>query len=166
MEARMAGKSDFTPGEWKQLLESVMMAGIAVTAAEPSGLWGTVKESFASAQGMASGKSGSSDLIKALVADFETSEGRTVARDGLKEKLKGSKAPEIKAKSVEALRQAAALLDAKASGEAAAVKAWLRQISQNVADASTEGGFLGFGGVAVSDAEKATLAEIDAALKG
>ena len=89
-----------------------------------------------------------------------------MARDGLKEKLKGSKAPEIKAKSVEALRQAAVLLDAKAPGEAAAVKAWLRQISQNVADASTEGGFLGFGGVAVSDAEKATLAEIDAALKG
>ena len=54
----MAGKSDFTVDEWKQLLESVMMAGIAVTAAEPSGLWGTVKESFASAQGMASGKSG------------------------------------------------------------------------------------------------------------
>jgi hypothetical protein len=33
-----------------------------------------------------------------------------------------------------------------------------------VADASTEGGFLGFGGVKVSEAEKATLAEIAAAL--
>jgi hypothetical protein len=34
----MAGKSDFTPAEWTTLLESVMMAGIAVTAADPSGL--------------------------------------------------------------------------------------------------------------------------------
>jgi hypothetical protein len=34
----MAGKSDFTPAEWTTLLESVMMAGITVTAADPSGL--------------------------------------------------------------------------------------------------------------------------------
>jgi hypothetical protein len=34
--------------EWKLLLESVMMAGIAVTAAELSGLWGLLKESVAS----------------------------------------------------------------------------------------------------------------------
>ena len=33
-----------------------------------------------------------------------------------------------------------------------------------MADAGNEGGFLGFGGVAVSDAERATLAEISAAL--
>jgi hypothetical protein len=33
-----------------------------------------------------------------------------------------------------------------------------------VAEASTEGGFLGFGGVKVSDAEKATLADIAKAL--
>jgi hypothetical protein len=34
----------------------------------------------------------------------------------------------------------------------------------HAAEASSEGGFLGFGGVRVSDAEKATLAELDAAL--
>ena len=34
----MAGKTDFTPDEWKTLLESVMMAGLAVTAADPRGL--------------------------------------------------------------------------------------------------------------------------------
>ena len=161
----MSAKTDFTPDEWKLLLESVMMAGIAVTAAEPSGLWGTLKESFASARTLAAGKGGASDLINALVADFETSDGRTIAREGLSAQLKGSKAAEIKEKSIAALRQAAALLDAKAPSEAPAVKAWLRQMSHNVAEASKEGGFLGFGGVDVSDAEKATLAEIDAALK-
>lgn len=161
----MATKSDFTPDEWKLLLESVMMSGIAVTAAEPSGLWGTLKESFASARTMASGKASSSDLIKAIVSDLETSEGRGVAREGLSEKLKGSNPAEITAKSIDTLRQAAALLDAKAPGEAADVKAWLRQISANVAEASKEGGFLGFGGIEVSASEKATLGEIDAALK-
>jgi len=40
----------------------------------------------------------------------------------------------------------------------------LREIAQKAAEAGTEGGFLAFGGVAVSDAEKATLQEISAAL--
>ena len=42
----MADKSSFTPDEWKLILEGVMMASVAVTAAEPSGLWGLLKESL------------------------------------------------------------------------------------------------------------------------
>jgi uncharacterized membrane protein YeaQ/YmgE (transglycosylase-associated protein family) len=47
---------------------------------------------------------------------------------------------------------------------APAFKAWLSSISQKVAEASSEGGFLGIGGVQVSDAEKATLGDIAKAL--
>jgi len=163
----MADKSNFTPDEWKVLLESVMMAGIAVSAAEPSGLWGLLKESFAESNALMTAKMdpGADALVKAVVADFGTSEGRSTARDGLKEKLTGSKPAEIKAKCIETLRQAGAVVDAKAPGDAAAFKGWLRQISQHVAEASMEGGFLGIGGVAVSEAEKATLNEISSALK-
>ncbi len=57
------------------------------------------------------------------------------------------------------------ILSAKAPGDSAAFKNWLRQISQNVAEASSEGGFLGFGGVVVSDSEKATVSEISRVLK-
>ena len=46
----MADKSSFTADEWKLLLESVMMASIAITAAEPHGLWGLLQESFAGAE--------------------------------------------------------------------------------------------------------------------
>jgi hypothetical protein len=163
----MPDKSNFTPDEWKLLLESVMMAGIAVSAAEPSGLWGLLKESFAEGNALMTAKldPGADALIKAVVADFETAEGRSTARDGLKEKLTGSKPSEIKAKCIETLRQAGAVVDAKAPGDAAAFKGWLRQISQHVAEASKEGGFLGIGGVAVSEAEKATLTEISSALQ-
>jgi len=68
----MADKSNFTPEEWKLLLESVMMAGIAVTAAEPSGLFGVLKESFASGSLLRRAQldPSSSPLIKAVVADF------------------------------------------------------------------------------------------------
>src|SRR6516165_2116284 len=79
---------------------------------------------------------GADALIKAVVADFETAEGRSTPRDGLKEKLTGGKPNEIKAKCIETLRQAGAVVDAKAPGDAAAFKGWLRQISQHVAEAS------------------------------
>jgi hypothetical protein len=52
----MPDKSTFTPDEWKLLLESVMMAGIAVSAAEPSGLWGLLKESFAEGSALMTAK--------------------------------------------------------------------------------------------------------------
>ena len=49
--------------------------------------------------------------------------------------------------------------------DAPAFKLWLRGISQRVAEAAKEGGFLGFGGVQVSDAEQKALADISQALK-
>jgi hypothetical protein len=162
----MANKASFTTEEWNQLLESVMMAGMAVTASAPSGLFGLIKESLATGGALAEVKAdvGSNELIKAVVADYGTSEGRTAARDSLTAELRGSKTTDIKAKALASLRETAALLDAKAPEDAAAFKAWLQRIGQRVAEASKEGGFLGFGGVQVSEAEKATLGEIVAAL--
>ncbi len=162
----MASKATFAAEEWKLLLESPMLAGMAVSAAEPSGLWGMIKEGFAASGALARAKvdAGSNPLIEAVVADFGTAEGRSVARDGLKARLSGSKPAEMKDKAVELLRQVAALLDAKAPEDAAAFKGWLQTIAREVAEASKEGGFLGFGGVQVSEAEKATLAEIAGAL--
>ena len=162
----MANKASFTPEEWVLLLESPMMAGMAVSAAEPSGLFGMLKESFATGKLLVQAKSDASanELVKAVAADYETAEGRKAASEGLKAKLGGRQPGDIKAKALDALRQVTALLAARAPGDAAAYKAWLAHISQNVAEAAKEGGFLGFGGVQVSDAEKATLAEISAAL--
>ena len=163
----MADKSNFTPDEWKLLLESVTMAGIAISAADPSGLWGLLKESFAQGSALVSAKTDptAKPLIKALVADFQTTEGRSTARDGLKQKLSGLKPAEITAKCIETLGQAGAVVDAKAPDDAPAFKAWLRQISQHVAEASKEGGLFGAGSGPVSDKEKATLQQISSALK-
>src|SRR5215469_6959520 len=138
----MTDKSTFTPEEWKVLLESVMMAGIAVTAAEPSGLWGLLRESFASGSALMQAKldPGLNPLIKAVVADFETAQGQSAARDGMREKLASLKPAGIKARCIETLGQARAVVDAKAPDEAAAFKEWLREISQHVAEAAKEGG--------------------------
>jgi hypothetical protein len=164
-EVQMTNKSNFTPDEWKTLLEGVVMSGMAVSAAEPSGLFGAIKESFAESHAIIEASSGPNELIRSLAAEFETSAGRTLAREGLKEKLSGVKTADIKDKSITALKEAGALLESKAPEDAAPVKQWLYHISEKVAEADAEGGFLGFGGTKVTDKEKATLGEISNALK-
>ena len=52
-----------------------MMSGLAVTAAEPSGILGVLKESFAASKAPIEGRSGPNELVKAIEAEFETSEG-------------------------------------------------------------------------------------------
>ena len=162
----MAGKNDFTPEEWKTLLESPMMAGIAVTAADPSGLWGSLKESMASARTImgAAHDSAAAELVRAIASDYETADGRSVAREGLRAELSGKRPADIVTKALSAVKKAAELIDAKAPGDAASYKTWLQHIAQAVAEASKEGGFLGFGGTQISEAEKATLAHIKESL--
>jgi hypothetical protein len=162
----MADKTSFTKEEWALILRSPMNAGMAITAAEPSGLFGLLKESFAggTALAQAATDANANSLVKAVASDFQTSEGRSAAHDGLKAEFANSKPAEIKVKAIDSLRQVSATLAAKAPADAAPFKTWLRQISQKTAEAASEGGGLFGGGVQVSDAEKATLGEISSAL--
>ena len=82
----MATKATFILDEWKMIMGSPMLAGMAVSLAEPSGIWGMMKEGMASGSALLNAKrdAGANELAKALVADMETSDGRSVARDGLK----------------------------------------------------------------------------------
>ncbi|TPE52501.1 hypothetical protein [Amaricoccus solimangrovi] len=162
----MSLKDSFTSEEWARVLGAPMIAGIAVTAAEPGGLWGAVKESLAvaGAIGKAKSQGGQNALIDAVVAAYETSEGRDLARGVLKHEAYGRKPPEIVEAAIAELTDVSRLVTEKAPDEAAGFKAWLGEIANKVAEAGTEGGFLGFGGEKVSAAEKATLDKIDSVL--
>jgi hypothetical protein len=161
----MATKQSFTPDEWTQILESTMLAGIAVSAAEPSGLWGTLKEFLANTSALNESKldPDSNELVKAVIADFATAEGRSDIQKALQKRFADAAKPaDYIQRSLDSLRKA--ILEANAPGDAPAFKAWLRGISQKVAEASLEGGFLGFGGIQVSEAETTTLRDIAEAL--
>ena len=163
----MATKADFTPDEWKLLVQSPLIAGVGVSAADPSGLIGMIKESMASARALlqAKGDPNADSLVKAVAGEFETSEGRGLAQDGVKAAIAGAKTPaDIVAKAIDSLKAASALLDAKGGADALPFKTWLAGVAKSVAEAAPEGGFLGFGGTEVSAAEKATVAQIAAAL--
>jgi len=161
----MATKANFTPEEWARLLASPMVAGMAITAADPSGLWGLLKEGLSGVQSIVEARQHPNALVKAVSDELATNEGARTARDAMSAHVTSGPLERLKAASLDELRAVAALLDTKAPAEdTAAFKAWLKEVAQKAAEAGTEGGFLGFGGVAVSDAEKATLAEIARAL--
>lgn len=162
----MAVKDRFTEQEWQEVVQSPMLAGIAVTAADPGGLWGAVKESSGLAHSLLEAKSNPDpdSLPTVISASFEDAEGRRITQDRLKELLKGKKPEEVSELAVNRLQQISSLVAAKAPEHAEAYKQFVKTTAEKVAEAGTEGGFLGFGGEKVSDAEKKTLADIERAL--
>lgn len=163
----MADKSTFSPEEWKQVLGSVMLTGMAVTVSDRSGLWGIMKEGIASTGALLEKRQDAeaNPLVKAVIADFETSEGRGAAREQIKEAIAGARTPEeIETRAVGAIKLVSDLLASKAPDDAPAFRSFLQEIGQRTAEAAKEGSFFGFGGVQVSDAEKAALDQIAKAL--
>jgi hypothetical protein len=157
----VTSKSDFTPDEWQAIFSAAPMAGLAVTAASPNGPFGVMKEVFAvgASIGETLQKGSTNSLVKALIDDLKS--------HGTKpDRPQSIRTPEeAKIAALENLKKVSAILAAKAPGaEADGFKQWIVGVSKNVAEASNEGGFLGFGGTQVSDAEKQALQEIAKAL--
>jgi hypothetical protein len=162
----MGIKDRFTAEEWQQIVQSPMLAGLAVTAADPSGLWGSIKEGAGVARALVEAKTGApaGSMLADIAATFDTPEGRKLSQEDVKELLKGKKPAEASDAAVARLGAVAAIVEAKAPEHADAYKEFLRETARKVAEASKEGGFMGFGGEAVSDAERNTLADLDAVL--
>lgn len=155
----MANKSNFTIEEWDLFRKVAMMTGMIVMAAAPSGPLGVFKESAAAAEMLRDGLAlAKTELMRVLSEDLKTN---------LSIYKLGSEAPEqIRTMGLAALRELGNVLRAKASDEEAAeFKSWLKALARKVAEASREGGFLGFGGVQVSEAEASALDQIEIALR-
>ena len=155
----MSTKADYTKEEWELLLKAPLMAAMAVVAASPSGPIGVVQEMFAVGKGLLAGAEGTTNpLIAAVVADVKAGTRPSMPAE------RPHDLAQAKAQALGACREVAALLARKAPAEAEGVTRWLLGTAQRAAEAAKEGGFLGIGGVRVSDAEKAALAEVAGAL--
>jgi hypothetical protein len=158
-EDHVSTKADYTKEEWELLVRSPLMAAMAVVAASPSGPIGALKEMFAVGKGVLEGAEGTTNpLIGALVADIKAGARPATAAEAPRDLA------QAKSQALGACREVAALLGRKAPGEADGFKRWLLGSAQRAAEAAKEGGFLGIGGVQVSDAEKSALAEVAQAL--
>jgi hypothetical protein len=164
----MSIKDNFTEEEWGSVLQSPMLAALAITAADPGGLWSAIKEGTGLARSVVEAKSkgAAGTLLGEIGAAYDTPEGRRIAQDKVKEMLRGKKPAEVTDAAVHRLQEVARLVGAKAPQQAAAFGDYVRETARRVAEAGTEGGFLGFGGEKVSEAEKKTLADIDRVFGG
>ena len=150
--------------------------GSCVATAAGSGLLGTGKELFASGQAVMAGLKDypGNALIQALVPDpsaedksAELAQARAT-RDWAMARLrsKGIHTPaQMASLTLEDARAVARLLDSRVDpAQAAQYRAWALSVAEKVAMAATEGGFLGFGGTRLSEAEQALIAQLREAL--
>jgi hypothetical protein len=158
----MTTQIDYTTEEWQSVLTAPALAGMVVILTGQSGPLQMVKEMLAVSKVLAEvDKHGTSnELIRAIV---ETT--KSAKPDQLPLGQKFGTVEEARAYALDLVRQVAALVDQKAPAEEAQeFKHWLVSIGQKVAEAAKEGGFLGFGGVQVTEEEKAAMRDLATAL--
>ena len=152
----MTTKTDFTEEEWTRLERGPLVAGLAITFADPGGPIEAVKESLAAVKTIAeTAKTGSgSELVDALAKDVaEKAQRRENPLKGFKPR--GTLAGQEILDELGAVNE---IVSQKATPEeAAAYRQWLLDAAQRVADAAKEGGFLGFHAVRVSEGEQKML---------
>lgn len=157
----MTTKADFTEDEWATLVRSPMVAGMAITLADPGGPIEVVKETSAVVKVVTNSSSERDDLVGELAREVR----------GLAEQRKnpvGDFKPQgaLAGKEIlDEISRAGEIVSAKASPEEAeAFRAWIMECAQSAADAAKEGGFMGFHAERVSQGEKDMLAQLRSAL--
>ncbi len=156
----MSTKRDYTDSEWKAIASAPAAAGLLITLSDASGPIGVVKEGMAVTRAVTDA-SGTDlpEVVSALVEEVRSGALRPELPS-----LPLTDAAQAKAVLMEAIKAAVAAVDAKSPTEVVAFKTWLVATATKVAQASKEGGFLGFGGTQVSAAEQAALNELAGAL--
>ncbi len=148
----VTGKADFTEEEWKTVLEGPPSAGLIVILSDRGG---SIRETFSMAKAYTEARQqhGDSELLDEVVA----------AKPEMDRTRAGSP-EELKQHNLDNIRQAVSLLRAKASEqEVDEYKRFIVGLAEQVAEARKEG-FMGLSGERVSDAERAAIGEIEAAL--
>jgi hypothetical protein len=163
----MTAQNAFTAEEWTLLRSLPSIVSSGVTVADPSGIFGSIKEASAGMMGMfRSLQEGSNiELIKAIATD-KSMPGMPDVKAMLGEGSREQQMANLKSAVLSRIAEVVDLVNSKATpDEVQAYKQMIMVVAQKAANASKEGGFLGFGGVRVSDAEQSFLNEVKGALK-
>lgn len=160
----MATRIDFTENEWAAVVDAPQMAGIAVMVAGASGMIGSIKEAAAAAQTVFAGTTHTNELIRLISSKEEMKAAQERVRAAMGNF--GDKSPTVwmEEQTISTLQRACAILRAKAPSELATYNEWILTIADKVANAAKEGGFLGFGGVRVSESEQKMIASLKSAM--
>lgn len=159
----MTTKTDFTEEEWATLVRSPMVAGAAISLADPGGPIEVLKETSAVVKVVtASAGEDHDDLVGEVAREVRSlAEQRTNPLGDFKPRgaLAGK---EI----LDELGRANEIVAAKASAEEAeAFRAFILECAQRAAEAAKEGGFMGFRAELVSQGEKDMLEQLQSVLR-
>jgi hypothetical protein len=157
----MTTKADFTEEEWATVVRSPIVAGMAITLADPGGPIEVVKETSAVLK-FATGESEQrDDLVGEVATEIRSLAGQRTNPVG-DFKPRGALAGK---QVLDEISRANEIVTAKATPEETeAYRAWLLECAQRAADAAKEGGFLGFHAERISQGEKDMLAQLGSAL--
>jgi hypothetical protein len=154
----MTGKADFTDVEWEVLARSPMVAGMAITLADPGGPIEVGKETAAVLRLVTQESTKRDDLAGEVAREVLELAGQRQNPLGSFRPPRGAMAGKA---ILDELSNASAIAGAKApAAEAEAYRAWLLECAQRAANAAKEGGFLGFNAVRVSEGEQRMLDEL------
>jgi hypothetical protein len=162
----MSNKESYTSDEWSLLRSTPTFVSAGVAAADPGGIIGALKEATAGARAFAEygTKHADSEFFAALAGD------RSFPAMPDPQSLLGQGDPAAQATNfqhavLQRAKDALGVVVHKGTPqEAAGYRDLLIAVAESVANASTEGGFLGFGGVRVSAKEESFLSALTAAL--
>ncbi len=158
----MTTKSDFTEDEWTRVVRAPLVAGLAISLADPGGPIETAKESMATLKN-ATNPPSREQLLSEVALEIQ---GMAQQRQNPLSGFRPTGASPGEAVLAE-LTEVQRVVAAKATPEeAGAFGRWLVAAAQAAADAAKEGGFLGFGAEQVSEREQAVLDRVRAALGG
>lgn len=160
----MSTREKFNPDEWAALRNAPHLVVLATATAGSSGIFGTIGEMMTAGKAVFEASSSPNELIRLIAAKDEAK----ASQESIKEDLKAAEPAAIPAwlseQALARARQAMMILSMKSEEDRGAYAAWLRDLARRVAEASKEGGFLGFGGELVSGEEKTFMAALDTAL--
>lgn len=163
----MSAVNDYTEDEQDKLLDAPIVAAMYIMGASLSGPIGLVKEMLAGVETALDESKASAP--GSLFSELWSEENIKTKQDMMQEARSSTEGAQdmaqAKAKMLDEMKQAAAILSAKGSPEElGAFRKLMVDVAQKVADAAKEGGFMGIGGVQVNDAERQAITEIRAAV--
>jgi hypothetical protein len=147
-------KSDFDTDDWARVVRAPMMAGLAITLADPGGPIEAAKETMATMRSVTNPPSREQLLSEVALDVQEMVQHKQNPLKGFTPTKDQPTGDQV----IGELRVVRDLVAAKATPEeSAAFGRWLVASAQAAADAAKEGGFVGFHAVRVSDREQAML---------
>jgi hypothetical protein len=154
-------KSAFTEDEWSRIMRAPLVAGLAISLADPGGPIEAAKESMATLKSATNPPSREQLLAEVALEIQDMAQRRQNPLKGYKPKADPSPGEDV----LKELSAVQAMVAAKATAEeATAFGQWLIAAAQAAADAAKDGGFMGFGASQVSEREQAMMDRVRAAV--